>query len=76
MNKLPQILLDRRFAPTAVRVSAVVGSILFTINHGAALVKGEMTKTRWLSGLITYLVPYSVSIHGQYTSHSGSSTEN
>ena len=64
MNKLPQILLDPRFAPTAVRVSAVVGSILFIINHGAALVKGEITKTRWLSGLTTYLVPYSVSIHG------------
>ena len=76
MNKLPQILLDPKFAPTAVRVSAVVGSVLFTINHGTALVKGEMTKTRWLTGLITYLVPYSVSIHGQYTNHSGSSTEN
>ncbi len=32
----------------------------------AALAKGEMTRTRWLSGLITYLVPYSVNIHGQY----------
>ncbi|MEL7421025.1 MAG: nitrate/nitrite transporter NrtS [Cyanobacteria bacterium J06631_6] len=76
MSRLPEILLDPKFAPTAVRVSLVVGSILFTINHGAALAKGEMTKTRWLSGLITYLVPYSVSIHGQYTSRSRSSIEN
>lgn len=60
MKRLIRILLDRRFAPTAVRVSSVVGSILFTINHGAALVRGEMIGTRWLSGLITYLVPYSV----------------
>ena len=76
MSKLSQILLDPKFAPTAVRVSLVVGSILFTINHGAALAKGEMTKVRWLSGLITYLVPYSVSIHGQYTSRTRSSIKN
>ena len=68
MNKFVHALFDPKLAPTALRVSLVVGSILFTVNHGAALVKGEMTKTRWLSGLITYLVPYSVSIHGQHTS--------
>lgn len=70
MKKLIQLLLDRKFAPTAVRVSLIVGSILFTINRGAALVRREMTRTRWLSGLITYLVPYSVSIHAQYSNNS------
>ena len=68
MKKFVSALLDPELAPVALRVSLVVGSALFTINHGAALVKGEMTKTRWLSGLVTYLVPYSVSIHGQHTS--------
>ncbi|MEL6929251.1 MAG: nitrate/nitrite transporter NrtS [Cyanobacteria bacterium J06600_6] len=76
MSKLTQILLDPRFAPTAVRVSLIVGSVLFTINHGAALAKGEMTKARWFSGLITYLVPYSVSIHGQHTSRARTSLKN
>lgn len=76
MNKLVQVLFDPKLAPTAIKVSLIVGSILFTINHGAALVKGEMTRNRWLSGLITYLVPYSVSIHGQYTSRSRHSIEN
>ncbi|MEM7760595.1 MAG: nitrate/nitrite transporter NrtS [Cyanobacteria bacterium P01_G01_bin.67] len=76
MNQLLQIFLDRKLAPTALRVSLIVGSILFTINHGAALAKGEMTRTRWLSGIITYLVPYSVSIHGQHTSRSRSSVKN
>ena len=75
MNQLRQVFLDPRLAPTALRVSLVVGSILFTINHGAALAKGEMTRSRWLSGLITYLVPYSVSIHGQHTSRSRSLVE-
>ena len=68
MGKLTQVLLNPKFAPTALIVSVIVGSVLFTINHGTALAKGEMTKTRWFSGLITYLVPYSVSIHGQHTS--------
>ncbi|MEL6495086.1 MAG: nitrate/nitrite transporter NrtS [Cyanobacteria bacterium J06623_7] len=68
MSRIARIVIDPRFAPTAVRVALVVGSILFTINHGTALLQGEMSRTRWLSGLITYLVPYSVSIHGQYTS--------
>lgn len=68
MNGFTKALIDPKLAPTAVRVALVVGSILFTINHGAALAKGEMTKTRWLSGLITYMIPYSVNIHGQFTS--------
>lgn len=50
----------------AVRVALVVGSILFTINHGAAVAKGEMTKGRWISAALTYCVPYAVSVHGQY----------
>ena len=68
MNGFTKALLDPKLAPSAVRVALVVGSVLFTINHGSALAKGEMTKTRWLSGLITYLIPYSVNIHGQFTS--------
>ena len=73
MNGFIQALVDPRLAPTAFKVSLIVGSILFSINHGTALAQAEMTRTRWLSGLITYLVPYSVNIHGQYTSRSRSS---
>ena len=76
MDRLSKIFLDPKIAPTALRVSLIVGSILFTINHGTALAKGEMTKSRWLSGLITYLVPYSVSIHGQHTSRARNSVKN
>lgn len=76
MSRLTRVLLDPKLAPTAVRVALIVGSILFTINHGTALIKGEMNKTRWLSGLITYLVPYSVSIHGQHTSRTRRSLKN
>ncbi len=64
--------------PTALKVSAVVGSMLFAINHGSALVKGQMNRDsqrrgvahRWISAGITYLIPYMVNIHGQYVSRS------
>lgn len=58
---------DPSLRPTAIRVALVVGSILFVINHGSAIVKGEMSRDRWIAGLATYLIPYTVSIHGQYT---------
>ena len=63
-----QALVDRKLVPTAVRVALIVGTILFIINHGSALLEGKMTKRRWISGLLTYLVPYAVNIHGQYIS--------
>lgn len=59
---------DRRFAPTAIKVAVVVGSILFTINHGWAVLHNEMTLSRWISGGLTYIVPYLVNIHGQHIS--------
>lgn len=76
MKEFAKALFDSKLAPTALKVSLIVGSILFTINHGAALAKGKMTRSRWLSGLITYVVPYSVNIHGQYISRSRSSIKN
>lgn len=59
-------LVDPSAARTALRVALVVGSLLFLINHGAALLEGEMTQERWVSACLTYLVPYAVNIHGQY----------
>ena len=61
-------LLDRKLMQTALKVAAVVGTFLFMINHGSALVQGQMTRSRLMSGLLTYLVPYAVNIHGQYIS--------
>lgn len=61
-------LFDPEFRPMAFRVALVVGSILFTINHGAALLGGQMSRDRWLAAALTYVVPYLVNVHGQYTS--------
>ncbi|NJK72638.1 MAG: nitrate/nitrite transporter NrtS [Synechococcaceae cyanobacterium SM2_3_60] len=57
--------LNPQFAPTAIRVALVVGSLLFAINHGAAVVGGRMSRDRWLAALLTYMVPYMVNVHGQ-----------
>ncbi len=62
-------LRDPKFVPTALKVAVVVGSILFVINHGHALLKGKMERDRWISAGLTYLVPYFVNIHGQYISN-------
>lgn len=61
-------LIEPKFVPTAIKVALVVGSILFTINHGSAVLQGSMSRDRWISGLLTYIVPYFVNIHGQYIS--------
>jgi len=60
-----QALINPKFAPTALRVALIIGTLLLAINHGAALVQGKMTRSRWASALLTYLVPYGVNIHGQ-----------
>lgn len=61
-------LVDRNLMPTAFKVAIAVGSLLFVINHGAACLQGEMTRSRWMAGALTYLVPYLVNIHGQVIS--------
>ncbi|MBD2501025.1 nitrate/nitrite transporter NrtS [Anabaena azotica] len=61
-------LIDPTLVPTALKVAVVVGSILFMINHGHALLTGKMGRDRWISAMLTYVVPYFVNIHGQYIS--------
>ncbi|MBW4556716.1 MAG: nitrate/nitrite transporter NrtS [Trichormus sp. ATA11-4-KO1] len=77
MNKLIKgyfaSLIEPKFVPTAVKVALIVGSILFTINHGSAVWQGKMSRDRWISAGLTYIVPYFVNIHGQYISRRRSS---
>lgn len=65
-------LVDPAFASTGLKVALVVGSLLLCINHGTAIAAGQMTRDRWTSALLTYLVPYVVNIHGQYISRARS----
>jgi hypothetical protein len=44
-------------------MSALVGALLITINHGDALLRGELDRTRVLKMALTLLVPYCVSTY-------------
>jgi hypothetical protein len=63
------------FRATALKVAMVVGSVLFVVNHGAALIEGEMSTERWLGAAVTYFVPYTVSVHGQFVAKSRQEVE-
>ncbi len=67
-RQFSQCLIHPEFSPTALKVALVVGSALFVINQGSAVITGQMNRQRWLAAGITYIVPYLVNIHGQYVS--------
>jgi hypothetical protein len=60
-------LFDPEFIPTGLKTALFVGSLLFLINHGPALLRGEMTRERWISTIVTYAMPYLVNVYGQYS---------
>ena len=47
----------------ALLMSAVVGALLITINHGDALLRGEIDRARLFKMALTLLVPYCVSTY-------------
>jgi hypothetical protein len=60
-------LVDPEFVYTGLKTAAIVGTLLVIVNHGLALLRGEMTVDRWISVSITYVMPYLVNIYGQYS---------
>lgn len=61
-------LASAEVMPTASRVAVVMGSVLFAINHGAALLHQQMSRDRWIAAGLSYLLPYLVNAHCQYVS--------
>ncbi|NRB05846.1 MAG: nitrate/nitrite transporter NrtS [Rhodobacteraceae bacterium] len=45
----------------ALRIAAIVGTVLIAINHGDNMIMGTMTWSNWLKCGLTYLVPFCVS---------------
>lgn len=45
----------------ALRYAVVVGLVLITINHGGAILHGEITLSRLVQMVLTTIVPYLVS---------------
>lgn len=55
------LALRRDVVRRALLFAVVVGAVLIAINHGDALVAGEVSRGRWLKMGLTVLVPYTVS---------------
>ncbi len=56
-----QVAFSRAVVVRALGFAVVVGAILVAINHGAALLAGEVQGGRWFQIGLTVLVPYLVS---------------
>lgn len=61
MNEFLQLALRPATVKRALKYAVVVGTILISINHGDALLGGEVTAGRLLKMGLTVLVPYVVS---------------
>lgn len=57
--------LERDTILFAIRMALFIGTILGLINHGQAILTGHFTTDRLVSLLVTYLVPFSVSLYSQ-----------
>jgi len=55
-----QMALARSVVLRGFRVSAVVGTLLVTINHLPAIWSGDLSRMRMFQIGLTYLVPYCV----------------
>ena len=58
-----RLAISRSVVRRAATVAAVVGIILVAINHGDALLRGDLSLGRSLRILLTMLVPYCVSTY-------------
>lgn len=65
VKQISSTIRQPRCRRAAFRVALIVGTVLFSINHGSALLSREMDRDRWLAAVFTYCVPFMVSIHGQ-----------
>ncbi len=68
-------LFRSNWVTPALKVALLVGSILLVINHGEAIYEGRMTLGRWISIILSYLVPYCVYIFGKASNLNGQSKE-
>ena len=63
------LAMDSATMIRSVKVALVVGTILVAINHGDALIAGDLNLARLLSICLTYVVPFAVSIYATVSAH-------
>ena len=67
VNKRPLIAycLERATLIFSIKMALIVGTILALINHGQAMFTGHFTFDQLVPLLITYCVPFTVSMYSQ-----------
>ncbi len=63
MNEWLGLAVEGAVVRRALACAVVVGSVLITINHGDAIVAGEVSLGRFFRMGLTVLVPYCVSTY-------------
>lgn len=63
MSQWLSLALERAVLRRAIRVMAVVGTILMTINYGDIIIAGELESQHIFKIALTYLVPFMVSTY-------------
>ena len=61
MQSWIRMACSRSVVVRGLKYAAVVGALLIAINHGDAIVRGEMSLGRLLKMILTVFVPYAVS---------------
>ncbi|MDB6056221.1 MAG: hypothetical protein JWO95_65 [Verrucomicrobiales bacterium] len=61
MKEFLQLAFQGSVAKRALKFALVVGCVLTAINHGDAILRGDMDSTRIFKIALTALVPYTVS---------------
>ena len=61
MGRILPIALRRSVVLRALKTAGIVGVMLIAINHGDALLAGQLDAARWAKMALTVLVPYGVS---------------
>ncbi len=63
MTEWMRLAMQRSVVRRAVSVTAVIGTVLITINHGDVLLSGDISMERLIRMCLTVLVPYGVSTY-------------
>ena len=61
MKEFLRLALLPRVIRRALKLAVVVGIVLIAINHGDAILQGEVSRGRLCRMALTFLVPYMVS---------------
>lgn len=56
-----RVLVLRRHLRATIRITLVVGTVLFLINQLDVVLAGRATTATWVKSAVTYLVPFVVS---------------